>query len=170
MSSLLKMVTLFSFACLLFPQSVLAEGRFSQSANLARSQLAFKQPSMPVEKLDVAGTQQTNYQPVSQMTYQYPAIDSLGFDRNSLPVYSNGVSDTRDVWSAAESGVSSAYTNTSSALERVAPPLGYARNPARILDNLVMTRGDIEAARQAIRSGSFFRWHGTQSSHISRNR
>lgn len=163
----LLLVTLFTIACVLFPPSATAQNQTRH----ARNQIAFKAP----------GASQTSQQytayPVTTEGVNMPgastAWNSPGLSNEPYDL-SNGVTPTkynisRDTWTPEQSGVTNAYNNSNYSAIQAAQG-GSGRGLDRVSDTYAMSASDVLKARSAVLSGSFFSYHGTQSSQASRNR
>ncbi len=100
------------------------------------------------------------------------AWNNPGFSNEPFDL-SNGVTPTgnlsRDTWTPAQSGNATAYSNSTSSANQAAQGAN-GQGFDRVYDTYAMSAADVLKARQAVLSGSFFSYHGTQSSQISRNR
>ncbi|MFN8555627.1 MAG: hypothetical protein U0103_29525 [Candidatus Obscuribacterales bacterium] len=171
MQSLLAALLL-ALVCAVVPQCAQAQGQLYSMPSSARHQLAYKAPGVAPSVS-------------SQYNFDYPAINqgentsggaaagsNPGFSNQPFD-YSNGVSapnSTADSWTAELSGVSNAYDSRDAASNQTGMLPRVGRAVARSVGSYAMSEADIQAARRAILSGSFFNYHGTQSSHTSRNR
>jgi hypothetical protein len=101
------------------------------------------------------------------------AWNNPGFSAQSFDL-SNGVAPTGmisgDTWTPDQNGTANAYNNSNSSADQAEAEAGNGRGYDRVYDTYAMSAADVLAARRAVLSGSFFSYHGTQSSHISRNR
>lgn len=170
MSSLL-LVTLFTIACLLFPSSATAQNQTHCAQRQAKNQIAFKAPNANLN------SQQYNAYSVTIEGETPPGLSnawsSPGF-YNEIYDPSNGVApvnnnSSRDTWTPEQSGITNAYNNSNYSANQAAQG-GIGRGFDRAYDTYAMSAADVAGARRAILSGSFFSYHGTQSSHSSRNR
>jgi hypothetical protein len=131
---------LLTIASVLIPQGADAQ---SQPRNVqARNQIALK---LPNANQGISADQASVYSSATSAGNYSQAIDNSGYDTAALAPYS----------------ANTAYNQS-------AAPFSYAAT--RQASNPMMSTGELEAARQAVLDGSFFRWHGTQSSHMTRNR
>jgi hypothetical protein len=154
--STLILLLLITFACALFPQSAEAQNQTRYGSRLPRlKQIAARLPSdLPSVRNDVVA-------PASVESYQWSRSvptgyrSSDGFPEN-VPNVASGSGYTwqgEPGMSPSQAGYAQVYSGGNS---------DAPSSPA-------MTQDDVAAARRAILSGDFFRWHGTQSS-MSRNR
>ena len=170
MSSLL-LVMLLTIGCVLFPPSATAQSQSRNASGQARTQIAFKAPSSS----QTANLQQNfAYPAATQGADLYSATSASnnpGWSNQSFD-YSNGVSpsgdSSGDTWTADQSGAANGY-NYSSASQAAAQNAN-GRGYDRVYDTYAMSAADVLAARRAVLNGSFFSYHGTQSSQTSRNR
>ncbi|MBI2809909.1 MAG: hypothetical protein HYX67_03640 [Candidatus Melainabacteria bacterium] len=169
MSSLL-LVTLFTIACVLLPQSATAQNTRT-SLRQARNQLAFKAPGASPNNQQYTAypvTAQGEIMPGASNAWNNPGFSNESFD------LSNGVTSTgnlsRDTWTPEQSGNANAYNNSNSSANQTGAQGGVGLGLDRVYDTYAMSAADVLAARRAVLSGSFFSYHGTQSSQVSRNR
>ena len=163
---------LLAIVCALLPQCAQAQGQIYSVPSSARNQIAYKAPGAAPSVS-------------SQYNFDYPAINqgenisggvaagnNPGFSNQPFD-YSNGVSapnSTVDSWTAAQSGVSNAYNSHAADSNQTGMLPRGGRAMGRSVGSYAMSEADVQAARRAILSGSFFNYHGTQSSQTSRNR
>ncbi|CAN5172646.1 hypothetical protein BH10CYA1_BH10CYA1_39080 [soil metagenome] len=167
--SALLLVTLFTIACVLLPQSATAQKQ-TRTSRQAKNQIAFKAPSAS------QNNQQYSAYPVTTEGANMPGLSNAwntpGFSSESFDL-SNGVTArgnySRDTWTPEQSGNATAYNNSNSSANQAAQS-GDGRGVDRVYDTYAMSAADVLAARRAVLSGSFFSYHGTQSSDASRNR
>ncbi len=167
MSSLL-LVTLFTIACLLFPPTATAQNR--NSLRQARNQIAFKAPSASLNSQQYTAypaTSQGEITPGASSAWNNPGFSNEAFDLSNGVTPANNIS--RDTWTAEQSGTANAYNNSNYSANQAAQG-GNGRGLDRVYDTYAMSAADVLSARRAVLSGSFFSYHGTQSSQVSRNR
>jgi len=169
MQSLL-LVTLFTIACVLFPPTATAQNQTRNAIRQARNQIAFKAPSAGQNSQQYAAypvTTEGGMMPGVSSAWNSPGFSNEAFDLSNGATPSNNVS--RDTWTLEQSGTSNAYNNSNYSANQAAQG-GSGRGIDRVYDTYAMSAADVLAARRAVLSGSFFSYHGTQSSQVSRNR
>lgn len=163
---------LLAVVCAIVPQCAHAQGKPYSVPSSARTQIAYKTPG-PVQ---MAGSQYNfDYSSINQgerMPGGLAGRNNPGFSDQPFD-YSNGVSvpnSSVDSWTPEQSGVASAYNSFGTVSNQAGLMMGRGRAVARSVGSYAMSEADISAARRAIMTGSFFNYHGTQSSQTSRNR
>jgi hypothetical protein len=141
-------MTLLTIASFLSPQCAVAQ---NQPRNVqARNQIALK---LPNANQGISADQAYGYSSAAAGNYSQ-AIDNSGYDYSEQILSGN-------------TAALIPYT-ANTAYNQIAASSSYGA--ARQASNPMMSSGEIEAARRAVLDGSFFRWHGTQSSRMTRNR
>ncbi len=153
--STLILLLLMTFACSLFSQSAEAQNQPRYGSRLPRlKQIAARLPSdLPSARNDVA--------PASVESYQWSRSGPTGLSSSdSFPSNEPIITSSSGYTWPGQAGTTP--SQASYAADNGGANLAASSSAA-------MTQADIDAARRAILSGDFFRWHGTQSS-MSRNR
>ncbi|HEY9731592.1 MAG TPA: hypothetical protein V6C89_06755 [Drouetiella sp.] len=155
MQSLL-VVILLTIACSLLPPCAYAQNQ--QRWVQARNQIAYNAPS---------ASQIVS----SQYNFDYSPFTQGDTTSGASNVSNNAAAQSSigDPWTAQQNGVASAYNySNSTANQGGNATVASGRNSAG--DTYAMSQADVLAARRAMLSGSFFSYHGTQSSQSTRNR
>jgi hypothetical protein len=178
----LLVVMLLTIACTLFSPCVHAQNQQRWAQSSAKNQIAYKSPSA---SQFVSSQQNFDYTPLTQgensaggsNAWNNPGALNNAGDSNNAGTWNNaGASNnvaasnqSTGSWTAQQSGVAAAY-NYSDPSAYQAGNASAGRTFDRSGDTYAMSQADVLAARRAILSGSFFSYHGTQSSQSTRNR
>lgn len=159
----LFVVMLLAIACSFCPCT--AQNQSGSAQRAARNQLAY---NMPDQNQSAVAPQNSYYNSASPGGNTQ--LTSSDWSNSAAQLQSAQYQSAQpDTWTPAQNGVANAYNFSNlSAGKTTSSSVGRGLAPSN--GSYAMTEAEVLAARRAILNGSFFNYHGTQSSRNSRNR